>query len=189
MNDDLGMLNDDFGYASSNNDYYPIDITQGWFWIFLYLTTNYFIIKANIILGDNYGNSVKYQTFGRIDDSADEWIDDGFDDFELSTRSIGSKSYGSRDRTFDFLDEEDDDDDIFTEALDVRKSWNKNSLNDAILSCSPMLHKWLTTKRKQSMNSIMKLHSTWQISISTKMKLIPNGKMNLNRIESYFWMI
>ena len=64
---------------------------------------------------------MKYQTFGRIDDSADEWIDDGFDDFELSTRSMGGKNYGSRDRTFDFLDEEDDDDDIFTEALDVRK--------------------------------------------------------------------
>ncbi len=27
-------------------------------------------------LGDKYGNSVQYQTFGRIDDSADEWIDD-----------------------------------------------------------------------------------------------------------------
>ena len=174
MNDDLGMLNDDFGYASSNNDYYPIDITQGWFWILL----NNNLYFANIILGDNYGNSVKYQTFGRIDDSADEWIDDGFDDFELSTRSIGSKSYGSRDRTFDFLDEEDDDDDIFTEALDVRKSWNKNSFNDAMFSCSPMLHKWLTTKRKQSMNYKMKSHLTWQISISTKMKLIPNGKMN-----------
>jgi len=92
LKDDYGNMNDDFGYASSENDYYPLDITQG----------------------DNYGNSVQYQTFGRIDDSADEWIDD--DDL-LSTSS--SRTYGSRDRTFDFLADEDEDEDLFNDALDL----------------------------------------------------------------------
>ena len=84
---------------------------------------------------------------GRIDDSADEWIDDDllrkviivvmwhklchFIDYGilssdsavdnyLSTSSVSSRTYGSRDRTFDFLDVEDDNEDIFNDGLNVR---------------------------------------------------------------------
>merc|ERR1712226_1581258 len=84
---------DDFGYGGSKKEYYPIDITQG----------------------DNYGNSVQYQALGRIDDASDEWIDDDL----LSTSSMSSRTYGSRDRTFDFLDVEDDNGDLFDDALNL----------------------------------------------------------------------
>ena len=84
---------------------------------------------------------------GRIDDSADEWIDDDLlrkviivvmrhklcpfivygifssdsaVDNYLSTSSVSSRTYGSRDRTFDFLDVEDDKEDIFNDDLNVR---------------------------------------------------------------------
>jgi len=83
----------DFVFDGSRNEYYPIDITQG----------------------DNYGNSVQYQALGRIDDSADEWIDDDL----LSTSSMSSRTYGSRDRTFDILDDEDDDEDLFGDDLNL----------------------------------------------------------------------
>ena len=39
---------------------------------------------------------------------------------------MSSRTYGSRDRTFDILDDEDDDEDLFGDDLNVR---NKNSLN------------------------------------------------------------
>ena len=44
----------------------------------------------------------------------------------LSTSSMSSRTYGSRDRTFDILDDEDDDEDLFGDDLNVR---NKNNLN------------------------------------------------------------
>jgi len=37
----------------------------------------------------------------------------------LSTSSMSSRTYGSRDRTFDFLDVEDDNGDLFDDALNV----------------------------------------------------------------------
>lgn len=37
----------------------------------------------------------------------------------LSTSSMSSRTYGSRDRTFDFLDVEDDNEDLFDDALNV----------------------------------------------------------------------
>ena len=39
---------------------------------------------------------------------------------------MSSRTYGSRDRTFDILDDEDDDEDLFGDDLNVR---NKNNLN------------------------------------------------------------
>ena len=76
-------MNDDFGYASSNNDYYPLDITQGLDFFTISIIDIIYVKSYDWkfqfepkILGDNYGNSVQYHTFGRIDDSADEWIDD-----------------------------------------------------------------------------------------------------------------
>ena len=39
---------------------------------------------------------------------------------------MSSRTYGSRDRTFDILDDEDDDEDLFGDDLNVR---NKNSVN------------------------------------------------------------
>merc|ERR1711990_1368659 len=94
--DDVNLFNadrDDFGYGGSKKEYYPIDITQG----------------------DNYGKSVQYQALGRIDAASDEWIDDDL----ISTSSMSSRTYGSRDRTFGFLDVEDDNEDLFDDALNL----------------------------------------------------------------------
>ena len=48
--------------------------------------------------------------------------------FETHCSTSSSRTYGSRDRTFDFLADEDEDEDLFNDALDVSLkpvvSWN-----------------------------------------------------------------
>ena len=40
---------------------------------------------------------------------------------------MSSRTYGSRDRTFDILDDEDDDEDLFGDDLNVRNINSQNS--------------------------------------------------------------
>ena len=57
----------------------------------------------------------------------------------LSTSSMSSRTYGSRDRTFDFLDVEDDNEDLFDDALNVstvlRKIFMKRGDDQMLVTC------------------------------------------------------